>query len=124
MSLKDLYESWTFRREMPVGGNASATPRQQASGQVGVDFLPNTFQQEFTPRPLGDKTVLLETNPEKTKGTFHETTALRYYTTLFSDSLRRVFGGKTVHKYNAAGTSPNDRYLTSDGISGTPGANY
>lgn len=119
MALIDIYENWTFRPIMPGTGN---TPRDQSTGTVAVDFLPNTYQTEVRNRTPGDKTVTQATGESDTAGTFHTTTAFKYYSTLYSGPLK-TYKARQVHLYNAQGTDAQ-KYATSDAVRNTPGALY
>lgn len=119
MALKDIYESWTFR---PIVGGTNKTPRDQSSGTVSVDFLPNTYQTEVKNRAPGDKVVTQAVTDDTTNGTFSTTTAFRYYSTLFNSPLK-TFKSRVVHLYNAQGTDAS-KYVTSNDVKDTPGALY
>jgi hypothetical protein len=116
MSLKDIYEEWTFKPLRGVG--AGDTPIKQSEGKVNVDFLPNTYQEEVVNREPGDKVVTQATEDNATVGMFNEG-ALGYYSTLV-DSTLKTYKTKVVHKYNNTNTS----YLTSMEVRNTPGALY
>jgi hypothetical protein len=120
MSLLDLYNSWSFRAGNTLGNK---TPVDQSQGKIAVDFLPNTYQTEVRNRVPGDKAVLQATGDDNTFGTFNTTSAFKRYTTLFNDTSLRVFKGKEVHKYNAQGPT-TAKYITSNNIVNTPGAQY
>lgn len=119
MALKDIYESWTFR---PILSGADKSPRNQANGEVAVDFLPNDYQTEVRNRAPGDKTVVQATGESDTAGTFNTTTAFKYYSTLYNSPLK-TFKAKQVHLYNAQGTDAQ-KYITSNAYRNTPGALY
>lgn len=124
MSLKDLYEKWTFRhsREVNTQGGV-ASPREQASGTVGVDFLPNEYQSEVRVRPAGDKTVSPSPDVATNTGTFTEA-GLSHYATKVKNTLLTMYRGRQVHKFNPTSGRDEDKYLTSQSIKDTPGAKY
>lgn len=120
MSLKNLYENWTFKPLFGVGtGN---NPIKQSEGKVAVDYLPNTYQAEVKNRLPGDKVVIQAVDDDTTKGTFRNPAALKYYSSLYNSPLK-TFKGKLVHKFNAQGND-NLRYTTSTEVKDTPGALY
>lgn len=123
MALLDLYNSWTFRQSQVVNATGGTrSPREQASGIAATDFLSNEYQTEVRNRTPGDKVVVQATGDDTTTGTFKPISALKRYSALVGNSLLTTFRSKVVHKYNAQGVNPNDKYITSDGIAGTPGA--
>jgi hypothetical protein len=127
MGLKEMYESWNFRPVMEGDGN---TPRNQAEGLVAVDFLPNTYQTEVRNRTPGNKTVTQATADDATNGTFNTTTgpnklsAFAQYTRLFGNTTLTRYKSKIVHKYNAQGTTPNSKFITSDDWKNSEGVLY
>jgi hypothetical protein len=120
MTLKELYETWTFKAGNKLGANK--TPREQSEGDVAVDFLPNTYQTEVRNRTPGDKVVLQDSNPNGTNGTFNTESAFKYYSTLYNSPLT-LFKSRPVHIYNAQGTDKN-KFITSDKYRNSPGALY
>lgn len=136
MSLIDLYNSWTFKTPTVVNTqDTQKTPRDAATVNsstpgVGVDFLPDTYQAEVRNRGYQDKTIQLDTDPTKTKGTFNTTTAFGMYSTFLSSNATRNYynnslttaGTKTIHLYNAQGSLPQDKYVGV--IQSTPGGLY
>jgi hypothetical protein len=113
MALKDLYESWAFKPLAGVG--AADTPIKQSEGNVAVNFLQDTYQprkEVKVNRTPGDKVVTQATADDATVGLF-KPEAFEYYSTLFASPLK-TFKSKLVHKYNAQGTSPADKYETAN----------
>jgi hypothetical protein len=124
MSLKDLYLSWTFRTPTAINTqDGVATPREQANGDVAVDFMSNEFQTEVRNRPFKNTTVTQATEDDKTAGTFTNNALFRYGEKV-KDTLLTMYKGKNVHKFNAQGVNPNDKYITSDDIKDTKGIGY
>lgn len=124
MSLKDLYLNWTFRRPTVINTtDGVATPREQASGTVAVDFMSNEYQTEIRNRPYKDTTVVQATTDDTTAGTFTNNALFRYSEKV-KDTLLSIYKGRPVHKFNAQSTNPNDKYITSDNVANTPGAEY
>lgn len=124
MSLKDLYLNWTFRRPTAINTEGGvATPREQAAGEVAVDFMSNEYQTEIRTRPFNDKTVLPATEDDTTSGTFTQSALFRYGQKV-TDAVLTMYKGNKVHKFNAQGTGDNDKYITSEKVKDTPGATY
>lgn len=120
MSLKALYENWTFKPLIGVGNGND--PIKQSEGKVAVDYLPNTYQSEVKNRTPGDKVVVQAVDDDTTKGTFNNPAALKHYSALYNSPLK-TFKSKVVHLYNAQGTD-GTRYLTSTEVRNTQGALY
>jgi len=116
MSLKDLYESWTFKAGNTLGNK---NPRDQKEGKIAVDFLPNTYQGEVANRAPGDTVVTQATADNATVGEFNSA-ALGYYSTLVSSPLK-AYKSRAIHKYNS---DANKKYLDSTEVRNTPGALY
>tara|TARA_R110000868_G_scaffold304305_2_gene564813 strand:- start:421 stop:822 length:402 start_codon:yes stop_codon:yes gene_type:complete len=129
MGLKELYDDWAFK---PIMAGANKTPRDASEGLVAVNFLPNSYQVEVKNREIGDTSILLDTDPTKTKGSFRTDTAFGMYSKFLSSTATRDYynnsltkaGTKTVHLYNAQGVNANDKYSTSAGIAGSKGILY
>lgn len=129
MSLKDIYDNWKFNTGNSLGPNKG--PREQSDGKVAVDFLPNTYQKEVRNRAPGSTEVVQATADDATAGTFNVESsgqtilsAFKRYTALVTNSKWTYWHGNKVHNYNAQGTNPNDKYLTSTSVKDAPGVTY
>jgi hypothetical protein len=131
MGLKELYlsDTYAWKRTMGVGTVAEGTPterspKDQASGTVGVNFAADTYQKEFAPRTFGNKRVELETDPAKTKGRFVTTTALPFFTSLVDPqkSLNYLNTGMRLTRY--VKFTPIKQYTAQTTVSNTPGNKY
>lgn len=120
MGLLETYQEWNFK---PITPGASKTPRDQSDGKVAVDYLPNTYQKQIENRRPTDTVVIQASGDDATNGSFNTTTAFLYYSSLINGPLKN-YKSRLVHKYNAQGTSDNDKYATSNEIRNTPGALY
>jgi len=121
MGLIEKYNTWAFKPVMSGNGN---NPINQSEGKVRVDYLPNTYQTEVRNRTPGDKVVNQATADDATNGTFKTDTAFKYYTTLTTNTRLTQYKSKLVHRYNAQGTAPNAKFITSDEWKNSKGVLY
>lgn len=122
MGLKELYDEWKFR---PILAGEKKTPREQASGEVAVNFMDETYQTQVKNRTPNDKTVTPSTEEDKTSGTFTDAAFKMYSTFLDKTKTRKYYNRDlaTTHKYNGQGTD-KERFTTSDAWKGSPGVLY